>query len=182
MVKGRGRGRGYFRPKLICQVCGKTGHSALQCSHRFDYGYQGFTSPAYTSSVPPQATFPSQSVMGSPAQALLAASFMPTRSSNVPYHGFFGSPYNVTSQLPQHTHEFPGISHAQSGGSQQYPSTLHQLSNASQHVTSSLTNSASYSNMAHPLLKLEILPVHLLPLHKHSLIKLGMWTQELLTI
>lgn len=96
--------------------------------------------------MPPQATFPSQT--NEPAQALLAASFMPTRSSNVPYHGFFGSPYNVTSQLPQHTHEFPGISHAQSGGSQQYPSTLHQLSNASQHVTSSLTNSASAGSSA----------------------------------
>jgi len=38
MRGGRGRGR---MSKLICQVCNKTGHTAVQCYHRFDKSYTG---------------------------------------------------------------------------------------------------------------------------------------------
>ncbi|KAG7990343.1 hypothetical protein I3843_02G021800 [Carya illinoinensis] len=45
----RGRGRGYrgrggpssSNSRPSCQVCGKTGHTAIQCYHRFDQAYQG---------------------------------------------------------------------------------------------------------------------------------------------
>ncbi|RVW66115.1 hypothetical protein CK203_007505 [Vitis vinifera] len=30
----------------ICQICGKTGHTALDCYHRFDYSYQDRHPPA----------------------------------------------------------------------------------------------------------------------------------------
>jgi hypothetical protein len=35
---GRGSGSG---KKIPCQVCGKTGHSALRCYKRFDASYNG---------------------------------------------------------------------------------------------------------------------------------------------
>lgn len=51
--RGRGRGRGgrfpdghgnprqgSNGPRPICQVCGKPGHEALHCYHRFDHTYQ----------------------------------------------------------------------------------------------------------------------------------------------
>jgi hypothetical protein len=34
-----GRGGGGGRGKIPCQVCGKTGHSALRCYKRFDASY-----------------------------------------------------------------------------------------------------------------------------------------------
>lgn len=45
-IKGAGgneRARGRFNQKMkvICQVCGKTGHIALHCYHRFDVYYIG---------------------------------------------------------------------------------------------------------------------------------------------
>lgn len=43
MMRSKGRGRGYFLPKLICQVCGKGGQIALQCYHRFGHDYQGLS-------------------------------------------------------------------------------------------------------------------------------------------
>jgi histone deacetylase 1/2 len=65
----RGRGRGYkgrgpppnysSNPRPQCQVCGKLGHTAIQCHYRFDHAYQG-TSPhmaAYmAASSPPHDT------------------------------------------------------------------------------------------------------------------------------
>ncbi|XP_010241784.1 PREDICTED: uncharacterized protein LOC104586305 [Nelumbo nucifera] len=55
-TRGRGRGRGRDRspnalgfgsssPKVTCQVCGKIGHSALSCFHRFDLAFQASNSP-----------------------------------------------------------------------------------------------------------------------------------------
>ena len=38
---GRGRGRNFFKPKIFCQVCGKPGHTAVQCYHRLDLSYNG---------------------------------------------------------------------------------------------------------------------------------------------
>ncbi|KAA8533788.1 hypothetical protein F0562_031305 [Nyssa sinensis] len=50
--RGRGRaGRGKGGPRQqsssrpLCQVCGKTGHTAIQCYHRFDQAYQGAPPP-----------------------------------------------------------------------------------------------------------------------------------------
>ncbi|KAL5822278.1 hypothetical protein ACOSQ3_020187 [Xanthoceras sorbifolium] len=42
---GRGRGRSgrWNNNKISCQVCGKTGHGALQCYRRFDQTWQGFS-------------------------------------------------------------------------------------------------------------------------------------------
>lgn len=37
----RGRGRVFNKPKVIYRVCGKAGHTALQCYHRFDTSYVG---------------------------------------------------------------------------------------------------------------------------------------------
>lgn len=37
----RGRGRGGRGNKPICQVCGKAGHIAVKCYHRFDMSFQG---------------------------------------------------------------------------------------------------------------------------------------------
>ena len=49
--RGRGRGRSssgyrgsYGPPKLSCQICGKQGHSALKCYHRFDISFSGNSS------------------------------------------------------------------------------------------------------------------------------------------
>ncbi|PON34229.1 Zinc finger, CCHC-type [Parasponia andersonii] len=44
--QGRGAGRGgrenfNHQNKPICQVCGKAGHVAVKCYHRFDLSYQG---------------------------------------------------------------------------------------------------------------------------------------------
>lgn len=41
--QGRGRGKFPNKPKVVCQLCGKTGHMALQCYHRFDVTYLGQT-------------------------------------------------------------------------------------------------------------------------------------------
>ncbi|XP_031285900.1 loricrin-like [Pistacia vera] len=38
---GRGRGRNNGRGKPICQVCGKMGHTAIQCYHRYNSNYNG---------------------------------------------------------------------------------------------------------------------------------------------
>jgi hypothetical protein len=39
--RGRGRGKGNYNnfPRLVCQVCTKSGHTALICYHRFDNSY-----------------------------------------------------------------------------------------------------------------------------------------------
>lgn len=39
--RGRGQGRNFFKPRIIYQLCGKPGHVALQCYHRFDTSFQG---------------------------------------------------------------------------------------------------------------------------------------------
>ena len=31
---------GHFNKKLLCQICGKSGHTASKCYHRFDLRYQ----------------------------------------------------------------------------------------------------------------------------------------------
>lgn len=33
---GRGRSRSFSKPKIMCQLCGKAGHVAMKCYHRFD--------------------------------------------------------------------------------------------------------------------------------------------------
>lgn len=45
----RGRGRGGRRSfgrgnKLVCQLCGRSGHSAVKCYHRFDISFNGVDS------------------------------------------------------------------------------------------------------------------------------------------
>lgn len=46
---GRGRGmRGGRGNKPACQVCGKAGHIALKCYHRFDLSFQGDSSSSST--------------------------------------------------------------------------------------------------------------------------------------
>lgn len=37
----RGIGKYANKPKVICQLCGKAGHMALQCYHRFDITFLG---------------------------------------------------------------------------------------------------------------------------------------------
>jgi hypothetical protein len=46
-----------FQPRHTCQVCGKQGHTALRCYHRFDQGYQG------ESSTNPQAFYSSPTLV-----------------------------------------------------------------------------------------------------------------------
>ncbi|PON91412.1 Zinc finger, CCHC-type, partial [Trema orientale] len=47
--RGRGRGmRGGRGNKPVCQVCGKAGHIALKCYHRFDLSFQGDSSSSST--------------------------------------------------------------------------------------------------------------------------------------
>lgn len=41
MNRGRGRGCGFGHSKPICQVCGKMGHVANICFHRFDKQFSG---------------------------------------------------------------------------------------------------------------------------------------------
>lgn len=41
MALGRGRGKIYSKPELVCQICGKNGHIALECYYRFDISYNG---------------------------------------------------------------------------------------------------------------------------------------------
>ena len=46
--RGRGRGRSHYPTasnRLVCQVCHKPGHVALQCYHKFDNTYQLDNSP-----------------------------------------------------------------------------------------------------------------------------------------
>lgn len=57
MMRSKGQGRGYFHPRLVCQVCGKGGHSTLQCYHRFDHGFQGFPTPRPFHLITPQLHF-----------------------------------------------------------------------------------------------------------------------------
>lgn len=49
--QGRGRGRNFNKPRVVCQLCGKSGHVVLQCYHRFDIHYTGnnFVSSAQNS-------------------------------------------------------------------------------------------------------------------------------------
>lgn len=35
------KGRNFVNPRVICQVCGKVGHVALKCYHRFDITFLG---------------------------------------------------------------------------------------------------------------------------------------------
>ncbi|KAL5746231.1 hypothetical protein ACOSP7_027377 [Xanthoceras sorbifolium] len=38
-----GRGRGYGKSKIMCQLCGKTGHIVSSCYKRFDQQFQGLS-------------------------------------------------------------------------------------------------------------------------------------------
>jgi histone deacetylase 1/2 len=38
---GNGRGRGSFAPGVICQLCGKEGHTVIKCFKRFDTSFTG---------------------------------------------------------------------------------------------------------------------------------------------
>ena len=48
--KNNNRGRGNpiqsSNPKPCCQICNRTGHTALDCYHRMDYSYQGRHPPS----------------------------------------------------------------------------------------------------------------------------------------
>ena len=61
--RGRGRrghhnGRSFSNSKPLCQICGKTGHSALKCYHRFDVSYHGVVMPNNLSSLVSSSQFP----------------------------------------------------------------------------------------------------------------------------
>jgi Reverse transcriptase (RNA-dependent DNA polymerase)/gag-polypeptide of LTR copia-type/GAG-pre-integrase domain len=60
--RGRGRGRpgNYTQESVICQICSRSGHSALDCYHRFDIRYIGPSSDS------------SSHISNSPHQALVA--------------------------------------------------------------------------------------------------------------
>ena len=69
--RGRGRGRsssgyrGFSGPsKLSCQICGKQGHSALKCYHRFDISFSGNSSHSSGNPVEPPAQ--SQTYLATP--------------------------------------------------------------------------------------------------------------------
>lgn len=96
LMRGWGRGHGYFKPKLICQVCGKTGHYVLQCYHRFDQEYQGFLA----SNSGPQMHFVSHNTQAhsqnnfsggitEPVQALIASNYV-SHNPSCPPHSFLG--------------------------------------------------------------------------------------------
>ena len=60
--RGRGRGRhssSYNSNRPVCQVCQKSGHTALQCYHRFDNSYTVESTP------------PMQALLATPQQALI---------------------------------------------------------------------------------------------------------------
>lgn len=112
--KGRGRGRGYFKPRLVCQVCGKTGHSALQCFHCFDHDYQGFTvansNYEHTGHKPPGSSFPIRP--NEPIQALFASNSMLPKSAHnsvARYHDYSAYSY------PSLTQQYPGQIFAHGG-------------------------------------------------------------------
>ena len=53
--------------KPMCQICGKTGHTALKCFHRFDLTYQNQThSPTSTEDASLDSTSNSQAYIASP--------------------------------------------------------------------------------------------------------------------
>ena len=68
-IRGRGQGaqgggRGnYSNQKPICQVCGKAGHIAIKCYHRFDLSYQG---PDTSGSSTRQPASPNQAYIATP--------------------------------------------------------------------------------------------------------------------
>lgn len=96
MMRSRGRRRGYFRPKLICQVFGKGGHSALQCYHRFDHGFNGFIVIGPFAFMIPQIPQPSSHIHHTldSAQALVATRMIPNHNhfpTNIAITGSYGS-------------------------------------------------------------------------------------------
>lgn len=99
--RGRGRGAGRFTNtsnRLQCQVCGKNGHMAWQCFHRFN---PQFTSPFST----PQTAFnrynnfnsyPSHTPPSAPMQALLAT---PDTTSSAAWFPDSGASHHITSDI-----------------------------------------------------------------------------------
>ncbi|XP_031282138.1 uncharacterized protein LOC116140680 [Pistacia vera] len=163
MMRGRGRGRGYFKPKLICQVCGKIGHSALQCYYRFDQDFQGFN---YNHSVQASTYNPSISsqtnLAGVPdgsVQALFASQFVPNTGLH-PNNGFHNSvlglhDYSATvgSQMPQYpTANFQTLDHRQRMSPQPQSTTVGVVgANPTKAETGILSSSGtSYQAVATP--------------------------------
>ena len=75
--------------KLLCQICGKSGHSTLKCYHRFDMSFLGTSLPFAPSSFNPST----QST-----QAYITTSAFCTRSSMVPRQ-WCHTPYHIQSDL-----------------------------------------------------------------------------------
>ena len=75
--------------KLLCQICGKSGHSTLKCYHRFDMSFLGTSLPFAPSSFNPST----QST-----QAYIATAAFCTRSSMVPRQ-WCHTPYHIQSDF-----------------------------------------------------------------------------------
>lgn len=143
MVRSKSRGRGYFRPRPICQVCGKGGHYALQCYHRFDHGFQGFLAPGSSHFGTSSTTLPNSTT--DQAQALLVARIMtaPTTLSNG------HSPY-VNTEVPSYSNSgFPGVSSIGHlvAGQAQYPQMTQSEITSSQSTGQSQSSVSSSSHI-----------------------------------
>ena len=80
----RGRGSGGRGNKPVCQVCGKAGHIAIKCYHRFDLSFQdGETSNTQKQHVSqPSNASSSQAFVASPSSVRDSAWYMDSGATN----------------------------------------------------------------------------------------------------
>ncbi|XP_031278003.1 uncharacterized protein LOC116136437 [Pistacia vera] len=99
----RGRSRGGGRGKFIYQVCGKTGHLALNCYHRFDVNFTGhntsirsnFHSPSFTR----QPSFNSEIGSSGIGNSRTGSSYYPVGNHGV--HHYVNNHHSRTSGMSQ---------------------------------------------------------------------------------
>ncbi|CAL5351133.1 unnamed protein product [Camellia sinensis] len=91
----RGRGRIYSSPAIICQICGKGNHTALECWHRLDANFHQSLQPNSSSSQSSQVT----SSGYTQPRAYVASAPSPSSSEAAPWYLDFAASDHITHDL-----------------------------------------------------------------------------------
>ncbi|CAL5422424.1 unnamed protein product [Camellia sinensis] len=91
----RGRGRIYSLPAIICQICGKGNHTALECWHRLDANFHQSLQPNSSSSQSSQVT----SSGYTQPRAYVASAPSPSSSEAAPWYLDSAASDHITHDL-----------------------------------------------------------------------------------
>lgn len=156
--RGRGRGRGGNAPRLICQACGKAGHSAAVCYYRFEKNFNSFQNSGNSSS--------SHQNKNSAPTALIAT---PEHLYNSAWYLDSGAPNHLTSDLANLTvkSEYTGNEMITVGSGQQLP--IHYI--GSTNIKGNARNLVSKSLMHVPMISKNLISISRLTMDNSGIVE-----------